>query len=297
MSTTDKQQDSLHRFLFEGFPVRGELVRLDATWQAATEHTDYPPAVRSLLGQTMAAASLLASTLKFRGAMTVQLQGDGPVSLVVVQCSSDLHLRGTAQFSDETPDNAGFEQLVGKGNLAITIEQEDSDERYQGLVPLEGKNLAAALEAYFERSEQIPTRLWLSAGEVAAAGLLLQIIPGEETEEDDDAWDRAVALADTVTGPELTDLPIRQLLHRLYHEEDVRLFEPFPVAFRCRCSRDNIASVLRGLGQPEVRSIVEDEGHVEVTCEFCGRQYHFDPVDAENLFTDPADSQQSRSRH
>ncbi|MEA5445463.1 Hsp33 family molecular chaperone HslO [Gammaproteobacteria bacterium AB-CW1] len=295
MNDAVKQADSLHRFLFEHFPVRGEVVHLDASWQAALEHTDYPAPVRRLLGQAMAAASLLASTLKFDGAMTLQVQGSGPVNLLVVQCSSDLVLRGTAQYGESLPDTDSFQTLVGDGTMAITIEQKEQSERYQGIVPMEGDSLGACLEGYFSRSEQLPTRLWLAADEHAASGLLLQVIPGEQ--EEDDAWNRAVTLAETVSEQELCHLPVEQLLHRLYHEEDVRLFEAHPVAFRCTCSRDKIADVLRRLGTEEVEEIIEAQGRVEVSCEFCGRSYHFDKVDTAELFADSSSSLGSSTRH
>lgn len=294
-----KQADSLHRFLFEHLPVRGELVHLDASWQAALEHTDYPAPVRQLLGQAMAAASLLASTLKFEGAMTLQVQGEGPVSLLVVQCTSDMVLRGMAQHEEEVDANAGFQSLVGEGTMAITIEQTGQSERYQGIVPMEGDSLGACLEGYFQRSEQLATRLWLAADRESASGLLLQVIPGEDQggSAADAGWEHTVTLADTVTDRELCDLPVEQLLHRLYNEDDVRLFEAHPVAFRCTCSREKIADVLRRLGQDEVRDIVTEQGAVSVGCEFCGRQYEFDAVDAEDLFTDPGSSQGSTTRH
>lgn len=295
MSETGKQSDSLHRFLLEGQPVRGELVRLDNSWQAALEHRDYPAPIRDLLGQAMAAASLLASTLKFDGAMTLQVQGDGPVNLLVVQCTSELVIRGTVQVQETPSPDTSFRDMLGDGNMAITIEQKGQSERYQGIVPMEGESLADCLEAYFERSEQLPTRMWLSADADAAAGLLLQIVPGEDLSGDD--WNRAVTLAETVTDEELRLLPVMHLLHRLYHEDDVRLFEASPVSFRCSCSREKIADVLRRLGQDEVEDILEEQGQVEVGCDFCGRQYHFDKVDAAGLFRDSSGGQSSSTRH
>jgi molecular chaperone Hsp33 len=245
----------------------------------------------------MAATVLLGSTLKFEGALTLQLQGDGPLHLLVVQCTSERNLRGMAQWHG---DVAGLElsALVGAGRLAITIEQSGRAERYQGIVPLEGDSLAQSFEAYFRRSEQLPTRLWLTAGGSAAAGLMLQTLPGETDDSGDpDAWNRFTMLADTVTPGELRDLAAQDLLHRLYHEEDVRLFESAPVAFRCRCSRERIADMLRRLGHDEVRSIVADEGEVRVACEFCGREYRFDSVDTQALFADGSGLPGSSTRH
>lgn len=298
MSESVKRQDSLHRFLFEEHPVRGKLVHLDAAWQAALEHTRYPEPVRHLLGQAMVASVLLAATLKFQGSLTLQIQGRGGLRLLVVQCGSDLTLRGMAQHEAELDPEVSFSGLVGQGgHMAITIDPEAREERYQGLVPLEGDSLAACLEGYFERSEQLPTRMWLAENGEVAAGLLLQHVPQEGPEKDEDAFNRTTKLAETVSDEELTRLPVRELLHRLYHEEDVRLFEARTVAFRCRCSREKITDVLRRLGREEVEEIIAEQGRVEVGCEFCGRKYRFDRVDAEDLFTDPAQSQSSPRKH
>lgn len=278
-------RDSLTKFLFETLPVRGEVVHLDATWAAALERVAYPPEVRELLGQAFAATALLASTLKFEGSLTLQVTGQGPVHLLVVQCDSERHLRGLARWSGEVA-GLPFAELLGAGRdggkMVITVEQA-SGERYQGIVELAGDSLAAALEGYFERSEQLPTRLWLAADARAAAGFLLQVMPARDA--DPHAWEHATVLAGTLQPAELLGLEPRQLLHRLYHEDDVRLHEPQPVTFRCSCSRERIVEMLRGLGQDETMSIVAEQGQVEVSCEFCGREYRFDPVDARALFT------------
>ncbi|HWP94971.1 MAG TPA: Hsp33 family molecular chaperone HslO [Gammaproteobacteria bacterium] len=285
--------DSISKFLFEKLPVRGELVHLDASWQAALERVVYPEAVRSLLGEAMAATALLAATLKFDGALTLQVQGDGPMHLLVVQCTSERQLRGLARWHG-TVTAGGLAALAGEGRLAITIEQEGKPERYQGIVPLAGATLAHAIEGYFERSEQLPTRLWLAADARRAAGLLLQALPEERNA---DAWQHVTVLADTVTPAELLELAPRQLLHRLYHEDDLRLFEPSPVMFRCSCTRERVAGMLRGLGQGEVAAIVQEEGGVKVECQFCGKTYEFDRVDAEGLFAADVPAPGSRATH
>jgi molecular chaperone Hsp33 len=274
-------RDSISRFLFDDAPVRGDLVQLDATWQAALERIAYPPEVRELLGQAIAATVLLGSTLKYEGALTLQVTGDGRVHLLVVQVDSERHVRGLARWHGEVA-GADWRTLLGSGRMVITLEQRGRDERYQGIVALEGASFAEAIERYFERSEQLPTRLFLAADGARAAGLLLQVLPSRTP--DDEAWNRLTLLGATVTGQELLNLAPEDLLHRLYHEEQVRLLESAPVAFRCSCSRERIAGMLRGLGAPEVQSIVDEQGQVEVSCEFCGRQYRFDPVDALALF-------------
>lgn len=281
-----KDRDSLHRFLFEQMPIRGEIVHLDAAWRAAFSQRDYPDTLRTLLGEAMAAAVLLSSTLKFEGSLTLQLQGDGPLSLLVVQCTSSLNLRGLARTSEDFEgdiDGMSLQELAGsEGRLVITLEQEGKRERYQGIVPLEGETLAECFEEYFQRSEQLPTRMFLTANGHCAAGMLLQAMPGHENA--DAEWQHVTKLGETIEDQELRELDAPTILHRLYHEDDLRLFESTPVAFRCSCSRDRIAKMLQSLGETEVESIVEEQGNVSVDCEFCGRHYEFDAVDAKALF-------------
>ncbi len=275
--------DSLQRFIFENEPIRGEIVHLDATWQAVLERRQYPPRVREVLGELMAAAALLTSTLKFDGRLIMQIQGKGPVSLLVVECTSDRTMRAIAQWQGEIPD-APLAALVGDGRLAVTIDPLKGKERYQAIVALEGLTVAEAFENYFARSEQLATRLWLASDPQQAAGMLLQRLPDAEP-SDDDAWVRAVHLGSTITREELLALPVREIVHRLYHEEDIRLFSRMPVSFRCSCSRERVEAVLRMLGRDEIHSILDEQGAVSVDCEFCGSRYEFDRIDAEQLFT------------
>lgn len=273
--------DILQRFLFDNTPIRGELVHLDAAWQEVLSRHDYPPVVRARLGEMMASCLLLSATLKFRGAVTMQVQGDGPISLLVVEATARRTVRGMAQWQGEVAAGELHAQF-GAGRLTITIDPGTGGERYQGVVALEGRSLADAIDIYLERSEQLPTRMWLAADGRCAAGMLLQKLPG--TEHDDDAWGRVQALGATLAPDELLALPAQQIIHRLFHEEDVRLFEAEPVSFHCSCSRERVAGMLHNLGQDEVMDILHHEGAIEVTCEFCNRQYRFDAMDAAQLF-------------
>lgn len=288
-------KDTLRRFLFEHLPVRGETVHLDATWQAVLERHDYPPALRTVLGELMAAAALLAATLKFEGSIILQLHGSGPVTLIVVECTSEQTLRATAKWSGPL-DDGGLPALLGEGRFVITLSPTGGTQNYQGVVDLQGGNVAACLEHYMSRSEQLQTRLWLAADDSRAAGMLLQQLPGR-TEDDPDGWNRIGHLGDTVTAGELLGLPPEQLLHRLYHEDDIRLFEPRPVSFRCSCSKQRVVAMLRMLGRDEVRSIVEERNTVDVTCEFCNKRYTFDAVDAEQVFAAEGVAAAGRTRH
>lgn len=278
-------RDSIHRFLFENFPVRGEIVHLDATWQAVLERFEYPPHIRAVLGELMAATALLASTLKFNGMLTVQLQGKGPLHLLVVQCSSRMALRGLARWNDEV-EAGPLSSMTGAGRLAITIEPKEDGRRYQGIVPLEGETVAQCLQNYFRDSVQLPTRLWTATGAEGASGMLLQKLPqpSQQSNVESDDWNRVQILADTITADELQNLSDEVILRRLFHEDDIRLFESAPVSFRCSCSRERVERMLRGLGQDEVESILKDEGRVEVRCEFCNKAEAFDYVDAAQIF-------------
>lgn len=287
--------DSLQRFLFEHAAIRGELVHLDATWRAALERHDYPPAVRGLLGELMAAAALLSATLKFNGSLTLQIQGSGPVGLAVVEATSERTLRGLAHWSGD-PDPMPFPALVGEGRFVITIDPRESGQRYQGIVELEGDTVSAALENYLARSEQLDSRIWLAADTQHAAGMLLQRLP-DRADEDSDMWNRATHLGATLTRDELLTLPAQEIIRRLYHEEDVRIFDRENMRFHCGCSRERVANVLRMLGYDEVQSILNERGKIDVDCEFCNHHYTFDRVDSEQLFAAESAAPASPTRH
>ena len=297
-------RDTLHRFLFERFPIRGHLVHLDAAWRALIEHRDYPDVIRETLGEAVVASLLLAATIKFEGVLSLQLQGNGPMHLLLAQCTSGLGVRGLARYRDlgDAPA-ADIRNLIGEGNLTVTLETDDGAQRYQGIVPIEGERLAESLQAYFQNSEQLPTRLWLHADATGASGMLLQKLPGNgslpgaESAEIDDAWRRVQIIGDTLTPEELRTLADAEILHRLFSEDDLRLFEPSPVYFRCRCSRERVAGMLQGLGEKETRSVIEERGKVEVHFDFCNRAYVFDPVDVEQLFKAPVAADSGSSVH
>jgi molecular chaperone Hsp33 len=305
-------RDCLHRFVFEHYPIRGHLVHLDAAWQALIEHRQYPRAIRDILGEAVAASLLLAATVKFDGVLSLQMQGEGSVHLLLAQCTSGLGVRGLARYQEvraapdpsDSTDAGGAVRaagrstadLIGTGNLTVTVETDDGAQRYQGIVPITGDRLADSLQVYFENSEQLPTRLWLYADECGAYGMLLQRLPAEGRASPsnvpavDDAWRRVQLIADTLTLTELRTLADAEILRRLFHEDDVRLFEPSPVYFRCRCSRERVGGMLQGLGEIETRSILAERGEVEVRCDFCNRAYVFDAVDVAQLFNADARS-------
>lgn len=277
--------DHVYSYLFEHAPIRVQVVQMSQAWQAMHSAHGLPDLVTHMLGRCAAATALLATSIKFEGRISVQMQSDGPLHLLLCQATHDLGLRGMAKLASAQPlpAQAGMADLVGNGHIAVTIENMRDDKRYQGITPVVCNNLASSFEHYFAQSEQLPTRLWLAADDKVAAGLMLQRMPGVDT--DDDAWQRAQKLAETVTDNELLTLTPDELIHRLLHEEDLRRFDPRPLRFRCNCSKNRVGKMLNSLGEAEVSSILEEQGQVEVTCEFCGRSYLFDGVDAAGLFT------------
>lgn len=268
--------------------MRGQWVRLGDAWHELRSVQSYPAAVESLLGQTVTAAVLLAATLKFEGKLTLQLSGNGRVPLLVAQCTHDFDIRATATHDDATPLQADFAELVGDGRLAVTIEASNGGTRYQGIVPLATAGVAASLEAYFEQSEQLPTRLLLANYGDDCAGLLIQKLPASEKGEASGAVTQSVweELQAEMAKLELPDLlqPAEPLLAQLCGAHDCRLFAPTPVKFNCSCSLQRVSAVLRSLGLAEARETLREQGNVTITCEFCHKVYRFDAVDVEQLF-------------
>jgi len=300
----NSSKDTLKRFLFENISIRGELTQLNKSWQAIIDKHDYPPVVRDVLAQMLVAGVLLAATLKFKGRITLQIQGSGDLPFVVAECSSDYAIRGLAHYNQDIQD-ASLKKLVGDGQLAITLETENSGERYQSIVELVGETVADAIEHYLETSEQLSTRLWLKSNDNAAAGLLIQKLPPEsideenlvQTQQDEDGWNRVEQLSATIHEEELLSLSADDVIHRLYHEEDVRVFDPEPVFFRCSCSKERVANMLKSLGHEEIKAMLVEQSIISISCEFCNHPYDFDAVDAEQIFTDSVVLNTSPTQH
>ena len=279
--------DFLQRFLLERAGVRGVLVRLDHAWQDIRARGDYPPAPARLLGEALAASALLTGHIKFTGRLSVQVRSKGPLRLLFTECTDQGHVRGIVRWNSETdaPMTPGEDAL-----LAITIEQDDRDERQQGLVTFGGGDLATAFERYFEQSEQLASRIMLAEHAGRCAGVMLQPVAsgGGFGVGDADGWNRSGHLLATLTTPELTTLPPEQLLTRLFHEEGVRVFDPRPLAFACTCSRQRVETTLQALGESECMDAVDADGYVDITCEFCNQRYRLDRVDIAGLFAPSA---------
>lgn len=286
MTTSTKATNVLNRYLFEDLSVRGELVQLDKAYQQIITSKEYPAPIQALLGELLVATTLLTATLKFEGSITMQLQGNGPVSLAVINGDNNQRIRGVARWEGDIADDAGLHELMGKGHLVITIEPKKG-ERYQGVVGLEGDNIAQVIENYFLRSEQLKTRLWIRTGEHEgkrhAAGMLLQVVPDGTGSPDD--FEHLEQLTNTVKNEELFTLEANELLYRLYNQEQVKLFEPQDVEFLCGCSRDRSGAAIVTISRDEINDILAEEGSVSLHCDYCGTTYSFDSAQVAELYS------------
>ena len=280
-------QDLLYRYLFEEYEVRGELVQLDSTYRHIVEAQNYPVQVQKLLGELLVATSLLTATLKFEGSITVQLQGDGPVRLAVINGDHNQQLRGVARYEGALPTDDKLQSLIGNGQLVITITP-DQGERYQGIIALEADTLAGCLELYFAQSEQLATRLWIRTGhhqgEPRAAGILLQELPAQSEDHSED-FEHLVQLTTTIKDEELFGLEAEEILYRLYHQDKVRVFDPQAIEFRCTCSRARCEGALLQIEKEEAVAMVQELGKIDMHCDYCGAHYEFDGIDIETLFS------------
>lgn len=285
--------DQLKRFIFSRHDIRGQLVTLSEAYREVLQHNPLPPPVAQLLGEFLAAACLLSTTLKFEGLLMLQARGEGDVPLILAECTHHSDLRGIARVAEgaEIAEGSSLRQLVGRGAaLAITVDPRDG-ERYQGIVPLEKDTLAECLEDYFSQSEQLATRFWIESSPDTVGGIMLQVLPGHNaaTEaENDDAWETAQHLAETVTAGELHSLPHDQLLHRLFHQLQPAHLGTANIRFKCSCSRERSARALVALGPEEVYTLLEEQGgEIAADCQFCNRRYRFDREQIEALFSAP----------
>ncbi len=262
--------NEVQNFMFEGLGIRGAIVRLEETWRQVLAQHHYPARLQKLLGEGVAATVLLTTGLRGTPKISLQLQGEGPVKLLLIQCSPELKVRGMAQWRDASDE----ESLLGEGRLSVNLETGEDSQIFQGIVPLVGTELDACLEEYFRQSEQLPTRLTLASTESGVAGLLLQALPSHDPT--DDTFDTAAALAATVSAQALSELPADRLLTRLFSDYEIRLYEPRSVTHDCRCTPEHLAGVVRMLGADELASLIEGNGEVELTCEFCNRTFNYD---------------------
>ncbi|MDP2561928.1 Hsp33 family molecular chaperone HslO [Psychrobium sp. 1_MG-2023] len=284
-------KDQLNRYLFDNVHVRGELVQASNTYQEIIENHDYPAQVNQIIGELLAATSMLTALLKFEGDIAVQLQGEGPVPLIVVNGNDQQQLRGVARITGDVM-TTNLTELFHKGYMVITITPKQG-ERYQGIVALDKDSLAECLETYFKQSEQLKTHFWLRATADNAAGMMIQALP-EESEESDVEYDHLRQITATIKDEELFSLEANDILTRLYHQEEVRVFDPQPLSFSCTCSQERSAGAIISVGQEEAESIIAEQGSITMHCDYCNKEYIFDQSDVKALFDD---SDQNKTLH
>lgn len=292
-----ENHDTVQHFIFEEAPIRGEIVHLNKSFQLIMEQHHYPPLIRRYLGEALVIVSLLSTIIKFSGRLAIQFQGTGKLRLLLVQCDNDLHIRGLAQWDGELTE-AEILSSLKQGTIVITIDPENGKQRYQGIVAWQGETLSESIEGYFQNSEQLPTRIWTTVDDNSAAGFLLQLMPQKEERKlevpMDYHWEHINHLTNTLTPHELLQLDNQLLLHRLYVEEDIRLFESKLVTFQCTCSLKRGENAIRILGVKEAEEELKDKQKIVVKCEFCNREYHYDRVDVTRIFLKGDDSSSSQ---
>ncbi|MDD2223639.1 MAG: Hsp33 family molecular chaperone HslO [Pseudomonas sp.] len=293
--------DFTQRFIFDNSDVRGEMASLEQSYAHVLAKHTYPEPVAALLGELLAAAALLVNTLKFDGLLVLQARSSGAVSLLMVECSSDRELRAIARYdADKISSDASFQELMPDGVLALTVDPREG-QRYQGLVALDGVTLAECFSNYFVNSAQLPTRFWLYADGQRARGMLLQQLPADrvlDSEEREASWQHVIALASTLTAEELLGLDNETILHRLYHEEQVRLFPTTGVTFQCSCTRERSAQALISLGLDDLQLLLaEKAGTIEIDCQFCNERYLFNEADIAQIFVEQDAADASSTVH
>lgn len=295
------KQDITQRFLFENLDAKGEFVSLEQSYHEVLKRHNYPPVVANLLGELLAASALLCGTLKFDGVLVLQVRSEGPLPLLMVECNSQREIRGIARYEKEQIDNnMSLNELMPNGILTLTVDPTQG-KRYQGVVALEGDSLSTSLSNYFASSEQLPTFFWLCADGKKAGGMLIQSLPEEkqhDTEQRSATWQHLTTLANSLTTDEFLSTPHATILHRLYHEEDIRLFDAQPIKFQCSCSRSRSANALRSLGLDDALALIaEQNGHIMIDCQFCNQHYTFDKADVIQLFKDGSSEPPSETKH
>lgn len=278
------EHDTLQRFIFEDADIRGEIVHLNQSFQTIMQQHQYSQPLRQLLGEALVAATLLSATIKFEGQLTLQFQSEGMIRMLVAKCTHDFSIRGLVKTElEDIPDDSDT-YFILNGHLVVTIESNKQAKPYQSIIPIQRQTISQALEHYFATSEQLATRIWLSVTKERASGMLLQLLPGKSIKKREEFWEHAVKLGETLTEKELHHLPNTTILTRLYHQENIRIFDPSPIIFACTCNVARMKNAVRMLGKQETLEILTSNRYVTVTCEFCNKEYDFDKIDIEEIF-------------
>lgn len=279
------QKDYVQRFIFEGKSIRGEIIRLEKSFNIITQQRDYPSFVLKFLGETLVSNVMLSTTLKYEGQTTMQMRQEGPLEMLVAKCNNQLHIRGLAKWND----NSSFEELkntLNNGQLVITVQPDNQVDVYQSIVKISHQPVAQVMEHYFSQSEQLKTRIWLAVNHQYAVGLLIQQVAQTDNKEDENNafWDEIVMLTNTITENELISLDDLTLLRRLYHEYDLRMFETKPVEFRCTCNMTKMEGAILVMGQDEAYNILKQHKKLSVKCEYCNDEYTFSEAEVRAVF-------------
>ncbi|WP_028486136.1 Hsp33 family molecular chaperone HslO [Thiomicrorhabdus chilensis] len=283
--------NSVQRFLFKELNIRGQHIRLEESWQAMLEERHYPKAIVSLLGELTAMSVLMANGMKHRGRITLQVQGSGPITLLVVEVTHDLKIRGVAKTNQTITDESSIDELLGDGQILVTIENTQTQHHFQSYVPREGSTIAECFELFLSQSEQLPSKIWLTANEKNLGGVMIQKMPDTDG-QDEDGWERVVHLTTTVKDEELSALPAEALLHLLFHEELIELFTAQEVVYECPKDRERVEEMLKSLGEKEVRKILEEQGEIVIHNEICNFHMRFNEADIDALFAENNDTLQ-----
>lgn len=278
-----KETDTLQRFMFEHASIRGEIAHLDETYKTIMQQHPYPPKVKKLLGEALISCLLLAGSIKFEGDVSLQFHGDKRLPFLLVQCDHQLNIRAFAKYQDDS-DDIDYDSAFLEGKMVLIINQNKQTQAYQSVVTIRSTSMSDNLTHYFSQSEQVATQVWLAVNDDSAAGMLLQLMPGQDSTGREQFWEYAVHLGQTISEHELLTLDNPTILHRLYHETELRLYTARSVRFQCRCNPEKMKQVLTVLGETDVQQLLQEKGHVEVRCDFCNQEYLFDSIDITLLF-------------
>lgn len=278
-----KDNDILQPFIFEHASIRGYIVNLTETYQSIINQRPYPSAVKKLLGEAMISCLFLSASLKFEGKLSLQFQGDDRLPLLVVQCDNQLHLRAMAKY-EELLNAEDYNLAFLNGKLSLTLNTAHQSNAYQSIVPINSSSMSDNLMHYLTQSEQITNQVWLATSDQQVAGIMLQLMPDKNIQQQEQFWEYALAMGQTLQTQELLTLDNQVLLHRLYHETELRLFDSRPVHFKCSCSEDKMKNVILMLGEVEAQQILQKQENIEINCDFCNRHYQFDAIDTAALF-------------
>jgi molecular chaperone Hsp33 len=275
--------DSLQRFIFEHAEIRGEIARLDEVYQTIINQRPYPPAVKKLLGEALVACLMLVGSIKFEGELSLQFQGNEALPMIIIQCDHLLNLRGFARFKEGLTDK-DYEKAFLNGQMNFLVNQSHQTEIYQSIIPITSHSMSENLMNFFAQSEQIATQIIIVSNDQEVVGMLLQLLPGQDTEQREQFWEYATVIGATLSPEELLTLENKEILRRLYHETDIRLLLEKEARFQCRCNMEKMQSLLKVFGEQEVKDLLDETGKIDITCDFCSQHYYFDSIDVELLF-------------